>query len=259
MVWHMKTWVDWRKDMNTVSICNMDVHIKEYNGHRVVTFKDIDTVHGNKAGTARRNFSRNKKHFIEGEDYFYLTKELSNETNCPIRNIIIPNKGINVLTETGYLLIAKSFTDDLAWDVQRQLVNAYFKARDMVKTNVNTYPDTNPDFSWTVIKDEPMLFPKKGTWFTKNYKRMMNMCNELDINFSTLYAYIIRYVKHKYNLEMATEVYKAECPNVPFYIMNVICYFKNLEECATYYLDKLEEWLAVDDKKPLAISGDSDV
>lgn len=46
--------------MNTVSICNMDVHIKEYNGQRVVTFKDIDTVHGNKAGTARRNFSRNK-------------------------------------------------------------------------------------------------------------------------------------------------------------------------------------------------------
>lgn len=58
--------------MNTVSICNMDVQIKEYNGQRVVTFKDIDKVHQRPTGTAKRNFSANKKHFIEGEDYFKI-------------------------------------------------------------------------------------------------------------------------------------------------------------------------------------------
>jgi len=247
--------------MNTVSICNRNIQIKEYNGHRVVTLKDVDTVHQRPTGTAKKNFQNNRKHLILNEDYFEITRKELREKFSPNSESLKGNPRLitYLLTESGYLLLVKSFTDDLAWDVQRQLVNIYFTARDMVQTTVNTYQDTNPDFSWTVIKDEPMLFPKKGTWFTKNYKRMMNMCNELDINLSTLYAYIIRYVKHKYNLEMATEVYKAECPNVPFYIMNVICYFKNLEECATYYLDKLEEWLAVDDKKPLAISGDSDV
>lgn len=247
--------------MNTVSICNRNIQIKEYNGHRVVTLKDVDTVHQRPTGTAKKNFQNNRKHLILNEDYFEITRKELREKFSPNSESLKGNPRLitYLLTESGYLLLVKSFTDDLAWDVQRQLVNIYFTARDMVQTTVNTYQDTNPDFSWTVIKDEPMLFPKKGTWFTKNYKRMMNMCNELDINLSTLYAYIIRYVKHKYNLEMATEVYKAERPNVPFYIMNVICYFKNLEECATYYLDKLEEWLAVDDKKPLAISGDSDV
>ena len=241
MAWHMKTWVDWRKDMNTVSICNMDVQIKEYNGQRVVTLKDVDTVHQRPTGTAKKNFQNNRKHLILNEDYFEITRKELREKISPNSESLKGNPRLitYLLTESGYLLLVKSFTDDLAWDVQRQLVNAYFKARDMVQTTVNTYPDTNPDFSWTVIKAEPMLFPKKGTWFTKNYKRMMRMCNELDINLSTLYAYIIRYVKHKYNLEMATEVYKAECSNVPFYMMNVICYFKNLEECATYYLDKL--------------------
>ncbi len=36
---------------------------------------------------------------------------------------------IIVMTESGYLMLAKSFTDDLAWTVQRELVNNYFRAR----------------------------------------------------------------------------------------------------------------------------------
>lgn len=118
---------------DVITIENTEMQIREYNGERVVTFKDIDMVHGNKSGTARRNFGRNKKHFIEGEDYFSLIKEKPNGTICPIRNITVPNKGIKVLTESGYLLIAKSFTDDLSWKVQRQLVNAYFKVREVQK------------------------------------------------------------------------------------------------------------------------------
>lgn len=40
----------------------------------------------------------------------------------------IPNnvKEIFVFTESGYLLLTKPFTDDLSWDVQRQLVESYF-------------------------------------------------------------------------------------------------------------------------------------
>jgi hypothetical protein len=46
-----------------------------------------------------------------------------------------------VVTESGYLMLVKSFTDDLAWDVQRQLVNTYFKvekkkANDTLKTQI---------------------------------------------------------------------------------------------------------------------------
>ena len=58
--------------MNEIVIGNANVSIKEYKGQRVVTFKDIDTVHGRPDGTARRNFNRNKEHFIEGEDYYKI-------------------------------------------------------------------------------------------------------------------------------------------------------------------------------------------
>lgn len=109
--------------MNEIVIGNTNVSIKEYKGQRVVTFKDIDTVHGRPDGTARRNFNRNKEHFIEGEDYYKIQP---NE----IRTVgIKSNNGGLVLTESGYLMLAKSFTDKVAWNVQRALVKSYFRVK----------------------------------------------------------------------------------------------------------------------------------
>ena len=105
-----------------IHVGNSDIAIKEYKGKRVVTFKDIDAVHERPDGTARRNFNTNKQHFIEGEDYFVRN---SSEAKTEF-DIVAPN-GLVLVTESGYLMLVKSFADDLAWQVQRQLVNAYFK------------------------------------------------------------------------------------------------------------------------------------
>lgn len=42
--------------------------------------------------------------------------------------MVAPN-GLVLLTESGYLMLVKSFTDDLAWDVQRKLVKSYFNRK----------------------------------------------------------------------------------------------------------------------------------
>lgn len=39
------------------------------------------------------------------------------------------------MTESGYLMLVKSFNDDLAWQVQRCLVNAYFKVKEVFAGN----------------------------------------------------------------------------------------------------------------------------
>ena len=52
------------------------------------------------------------------------------------------NKEVVLLTENGYLLLIKVFKDDLSWEVQRVLVNSYFKLRhlinnvDLMKLNI---------------------------------------------------------------------------------------------------------------------------
>jgi hypothetical protein len=111
-----------------IQINGKDIKIKEYKGQRVITFKDIDEVHERPEGTASRNFSQNKHRFIEGEDYFYLTKTEMESTKFV--NYSSP-KGLTLITESGYLMLVKSFTDDLAWQVQRQLVNVYFRAKEI--------------------------------------------------------------------------------------------------------------------------------
>lgn len=106
------------------TINNTQVLVKEFSGQRVVTLKEIDAVHGRPDGTARKRFNDNREHFIEGEDYFVRNSdEAKNEFG-----ITAPN-GLTLITESGYLMLVKSFTDDLAWKVQRQLVKEYFRAK----------------------------------------------------------------------------------------------------------------------------------
>lgn len=115
--------------MNSVCINNQPLEVKEWNGRRVVTFRDVDRVHQRPDGTAGRNFRSNKKHFIEGVDFFSPTqKELPTNFVANPKRRGNPSFHLVLLTETGYLMLVKSFTDDLAWKVQRELVNSYFRA-----------------------------------------------------------------------------------------------------------------------------------
>lgn len=112
-----------------VSVGNKSIAAKEYNGQRVVTFKDIDQVHGSPEGTARKRFNDNKVHFNDGKDFFKIQPS-------EIRTVGIqsPNGGI-VLTESGYLMLVKSLTDNKAWQVQRALVENYFHAKSAPEEN----------------------------------------------------------------------------------------------------------------------------
>ena len=110
-----------------IKIGNQNISVKEFNNQRVITFKDIDSVHERPEGTARKRFNDNKKRFINGTDFFVITAP------SEIRTLGIerPQGGtpekVTLITESGYLMIVKSLTDDLAWDVQRQLVDSYFR------------------------------------------------------------------------------------------------------------------------------------
>jgi hypothetical protein len=108
-----------------VVINNVPLMPIEVDGARVVTLAMIDKVHDRREGTAGRIFRENRGRLVEGEDYRELTAD---EIRRQSLNSVFPPrtpKGI-VFTETGYLMLVKSLTDDLAWSVQRSLVKSYF-------------------------------------------------------------------------------------------------------------------------------------
>lgn len=111
-----------------IHIHGTEIPVVEVQGVRVVTLAMVDRVHQRPEGTARRNFNENRARFIEADDYLELTADDIRRQS--LRHAFPPRtpKGI-VLTESGYLILVKSLTDDLAWKVQRDLVNGYFRQK----------------------------------------------------------------------------------------------------------------------------------
>lgn len=147
--------------MEVVTINDNDLQVREWNGQRVVTLADIDRVHERPDGTARKRFNDNKKHLVENEDYYKIKKSDVLMSENRTLGFEIPNRGLTVVTESGYLLLVKSFTDDLAWKVQRDLVNTYFKFKEVVQNFNSNYPiDTEEltDFLMETRKNLPCVY-----------------------------------------------------------------------------------------------------
>ena len=211
-----------------IRIEDAEMQIREYNGQRVVTFKDIDTVHQRKSGTAKASFRRNKKYFQEGTDYVVLTRN-SIGTLSTIGNI--PPKGITLLTESGYLMVVKTFTDDLSWQVQRQLVNAYFNVR-----KTASVPAVRQKYH---TSNTPV--PKNPNWYMRNRRRIKWICKQEDVPVETLNHNILLRLGEEYDLEAANEIYEAELGKKPVYALDTVSYFPELAELADTYLRTVEK------------------
>lgn len=198
-----------------ITIENTEMQIREYNGQRVVTFKDIDELHQRPKGTAKRNFTRNKKHFIENEDYFVVTRE-------DVGTNFVPTYGFNekapsgiLVTETGYLMLVKSLRDDLSWDVQRQLVKAYFNIRQVQQE----IPER---------KTYPLLVEDK--WLAEMEPNFEYLCKEYKLTRRGLYHKILLDIGKSYNVDDYKILYKYEKGYESRFVMEVVSYFAELRE-----------------------------
>lgn len=112
-----------------ITIGNTQFTAKTLDGKPVLTFRDIDAIHHRPDGSARKRFNDNHQRFVEGEDYFKITPS---EFRTAIGDMDSRQQNdVYLLTESGYLMIVKSFTDDWAWEVQRRLVKTYFRAKEL--------------------------------------------------------------------------------------------------------------------------------
>ena len=212
---------------DVITVEDTQMQVREYSGQRVVTFKDIDTVHNRKPGTSKRSFNHNKKHFIEGEDFFVVTKN-------DVGTNFVPTYGFDkkapsgiLVTETGYLMIVKSFNDDLSWKVQRRLVNAYFKAKE--------------DNSAMLSEQSRTLAPPATDWYDRNRRKMDTVCKEMNISHSTLYRNILSRLREKYDVDLCKEIYEVETGDPPERVLDILTYFPELGKMADDFLNKLEK------------------
>lgn len=211
-----------------VNIEGTELSVKEYNGQMVVTLKDIDRVHGKKFDTAKKSFQKHKKHFILGEDYFEMTRKELGEIYSPNEKIIgNPNLTTYLFTESGYLMIVKTFTDDLSWKVQRSLVNAYFALRNQHSAHTST----------TAIEEKPVL-PIETDWFCINRGKINYICRCYDITSKEYMHHLLEVLGRTYNFDEAKRIYITMTGNYKCRNSEVITYFKQLSDLASKILQK---------------------
>lgn len=210
-----------------VNVEGTELAVREWNGQRVVTFRDIDNAHGVKPGSAKRNFIRNKRHFIENEDYFIATRDSLKSINLTPLNVDIPTRGITLITEMGYLMLAKSFTDDKSWNVQRTLVNAYFMLKNQQPTPTST----------TEIEEKPTL-EFETDWFCINRGKINYICRCYDITSKEYMHHLLEVLGRTYNFDEAKRIYSATTGNWKCRNSEVITYFSQLSDLASKILQK---------------------
>lgn len=216
-----------------VNVQGTEVQIREYMGKRVVTFRDIDEVHQRPKGTSKNAFNRNKKHFVENEDYVILKPSTDGELGS-VRLTYIPTNGITLLTESGYLMIVKSFTDDLSWKVQRQLVNAYFKVK-QTPIITNAIP-VRPKY-----RTSSTPVPKNPSWYCRNQRKMRRICNASGKEMTELIHNVLLRLGEEYDLDAANDIYVNELGFEPEYALDIVNYFPELAELADEYIGNVEK------------------
>lgn len=223
-----------------VKIEGTELAIREYNGQRVVTFKDIDTVHQRPSGTARKTFNRNKSRFEVGKHYFMLQLETenSNVRLTDIRNIVVPSRGITVLTERGYLMLVKAFTDDLSWKVQDELISGYFKAKELATAVSTALIDDGLKYN---TSGTPL--PKTKSWYDRNVEKINWICSRLGWQQSTVIHKLLVRVGAEYDLNEADRIYQQETGHEKRYMLDLVDYFPELADMATNWINEMLNWI----------------
>lgn len=211
-----------------VEVENTEMIIREYKGQRVVTFDDIDKVHQRPKGTAKQTFNRNKRHFEKDIDYFIITAESSKVSKTYFRNIDVPNRGITVFTESGYLMLVKPFKDDLSWDVQRKLVNSYFKEKHMQQAVENSkLSDIPPELLLEVDHD----------WYRTRKNKIRQVCNSYNLTKRQFMHHLLNSINQEYCFDDARRKFVQLEDRLPWSNSEVITYFPQLTQLADKILD----------------------
>lgn len=196
-----------------ITIENTEMQIREYDGQRVVTFDDICAVHKCERKRLTKHFERKRKHFLKDEDYYELTRKELNDLTSPNSKIIgNPMIKAYLFTESGYLMIIKCLDDDLAWKVQRQLVNSYFKVKQEIPER-KTYP--------LLVEDR---------WLAEMEPNFEYLCKAYKLTRRGLYHKILVDVGKTYKVDDYKILYKYEKGYESRFVIEVVSYFAELRE-----------------------------
>lgn len=203
-----------------VNIEGTDLYIKNYNNKMVVSFDDICSVHKCDKKRLSRHFERKRRYFIKDIDFFEVTRKELGDLVSPNEKIVgNPYLKTYLFTETGYLMIVKCLDDDIAWNVQRQLVNGYFAGKFQSKEQNDIPPE--------------LRIPLQMDWAKRQKYKINVICENFDCTYAKYISRIIGLIGETYDFDFAMKKYEELTGKKPKYAMDAIGYFPELQKMAT--------------------------
>lgn len=112
---------------NLVVVHGVEINELFHRGERVVTFDMVASVHGLSIDTVRDSYKRNARHFIDGKHTLLIEgQELQSLKEAG--GFPASVNSLRVFSEQGYYLLVKPMRDDLSWEIQGEMAEAYFRA-----------------------------------------------------------------------------------------------------------------------------------
>lgn len=171
---------------------SMSLPVIQWEGQRVVTLQQVAEVHGIEFESVRKSFKRNEKtRFTPGVHYFeFIGKNgrkalLDANLDCQSKLEKSFGKALRwtriCLTEHGYLRLCKIMTDDLSWDVQEQLINCYFRMKEMQNNEENPF-----DIAIKGIKEIQKKCAELEAEQKLQYDNITDAMEDVDKDFATI-------------------------------------------------------------------------
>lgn len=156
----------------------------QYEGQAVLTTAQMAEQYGTTEKVISNNYSRNKQRYQKGKHFYLLTGETLKSfkaANPQFEESGIRTHKLYLWTKAGALLIASSLNSDNSLDIYEELANAYFDAKEDVKTLITSKNGGiqnffNPEFGEirTIEKDGKVLFCGNDVAKALGYEKPQN-------------------------------------------------------------------------------------
>lgn len=142
------------------------------------------------------------------------------------------------MTERGYLMLVKAFTDDLSWKVQDELISGYFKAKELATAVSTALIDDGLKYN---TSGTPL--PKTKSWYDRNVEKINWICSRLGWQQSTVIHKLLVRIGAEYDLNEADRIYQQETGREKRYMLDLVDYFPELADMATNWINEMLNWI----------------
>ena len=144
-----------------------------------------------------------------------------------------------LVTKKGCEFIAHKMTGPKGTEFTARYINRFHEMEEEIKQQAPKLP--------TVANNATVrIAPRRSTWYMDNSSRLNRICKKRHMQLRELYSEILTRLSKVYDIQACRVIYERENGYPPTYAIDIIPFFKELEEEVDKYLHDMDLRLSKD-------------